>query len=66
MLGLAKYLGSFIPILADLVDPLQKLLRKGQNWEWGDQQNCTFKLLKESQEDTKTISYCRNNLGELD
>ena len=66
MLGLAKYLGSFIPIFGDLVDALQKLLRKGQNWEWGDQQNGTFKLLKESQEDTKTISYCRNNLGELD
>ena len=56
-LGLATYLGSFIPNFADLVDPLRKLLRKGQNWEWGDQQNCAFKLLKESLEDTKTITY---------
>ena len=32
-------------------------MRKGQNWEWGDQQNCAFKLLKESLEDTKTITY---------
>ena len=31
-----------------------QILRKGQNWEWGDQQNCTFRLLKESLEDTKT------------
>ena len=40
-----------------MVDPLRKLLRKGQNLEWGDQQNCAFKLLKESLEDTKTITY---------
>ena len=40
-----------------MVDPLRKLLRKGQNWEWDDQQNCAFKLLKESLEDTKTITY---------
>ena len=32
-LSLATYLGNFIPNFADLVDPLQKLLRKGQNWE---------------------------------
>ena len=56
-LGLATYLGNFIPNFADLVDPLQKLLRKGQNWEQGDQQNCAFKFLKESLEGTKTITY---------
>ena len=32
-LGLAAYLGSFIPNFADLADPLRKLLRKRQNWE---------------------------------
>ena len=47
-LDLATYLGNFIPTFADLVDLLRTLLRKGQNWEWGDQQNCTFKSLKES------------------
>ena len=58
-LGLATYLGNFIPNFSDLFDPLWKLLRKGQNWEWGDQQNCAFKLLKEILEDTKTITYWR-------
>ena len=38
-LGLVTYLGSFKPNFADLIDPLHKLLRKGKNWEWGDQQN---------------------------
>ena len=56
-LGLATTLGSFIPNFGDLVAPLQTLLRKGKNWEWGDQQNWTFKLLKESLEDAKTITY---------
>ena len=35
-LGLAAYLGSVRPNFADMVDPLRKLLGKGQNWEWGD------------------------------
>ena len=56
-LGLATYLGDFMPNLADLVDPLQKLLRKGQNWEWSDEQNCAFKLLKESLENKQIITY---------
>ena len=30
-LGLAIYLGNFIPSFSDLFDPLWKLLRKGQN-----------------------------------
>ena len=55
-LGLAIYLGDFMPNFAGLVDPLQKLLRKGQNWEWGDEQNCAFKLLKESLENKKIIT----------
>ena len=56
-LGLATYLESFIPNFADLVDPLRKILRKRQNLEWGDQQNCTFKLMKKSLEDAKKITY---------
>ena len=56
-LGLATYLGDFMPNFEDLVDPLQKLLRKGQNWEWGDEQNCAFKLLKESLENKKIITF---------
>ena len=56
-LGLATYLGDFMPNFADLLDPLQKLLRKGQNWEWGDEQNCAFKLLKESLENKEIITY---------
>lgn len=33
-LGLATYLGSFIPHFGDMVDPSKKQLRKWQNWEW--------------------------------
>ena len=40
-----------------MVDPLQKLFRKGQNLEWVDQQSCTFKLVKESLEDAKIMTY---------
>ena len=36
-LGLATFLGSFIPKFADIVDLFWKLLRKGENWEWGNQ-----------------------------
>ena len=56
-LGLATYLGSFIHNFGDMVDPLRKLLRKGQNWQWGEQENCAFKLLKENPEDVKTMTY---------
>ena len=42
-----------------MFDPLKKLLRKGQNWKWGDQQNCVFKLLKEGLEDAKTMIYLK-------
>ena len=56
-LKLATCLGSFIANFADLVDPLQKLLKKGQNSEWAYQQNCAFKLLKERLEDAKTMTY---------
>ena len=40
-----------------MVDPLRELSRAGQNWEWGDQRNCAFELLKESLDDTKAITY---------
>ena len=40
-----------------MVATIRKLLRKGQNWEWNDQQNCTFKLLKGILEDTKIVTY---------
>ena len=56
-LGLAIYLGSFKSNFSNFVDPLGKVLRKGQNWKWSDQQNRVFKLLKESLEDTKAMTY---------
>lgn len=46
-----------MPTFADMADPLQKVLRKGQYLKWSNQQNCAFKLLKESLEYAKAMIY---------
>lgn len=50
-LGCVTFLGSFIPNLATILEPLRKLTRNGEYFEWGNSQSEAFektkKILKE-------------------
>ena len=47
-LGLVQYYGKFIPKMADLTAPLNKLLRKNVFWKWTDEQERAWVGLKEA------------------
>ena len=46
-LGIMTWYARFIKNYADLKLPLNKLLYKGQKWEWGHEQEASFVGLKE-------------------
>ena len=46
-LGLLHYYGKFIPDLASLVHPLNKLLQAGSEWRWTSECEQAFALAKE-------------------
>ena len=39
-LGLVHYYGKFIPNLATIIEPLNKLLHKNSQWQW--KQDCDY------------------------
>lgn len=47
-LGLVNYFRKFIKDCAILSSPLTKLLKKGQKWQWSDEQDRTVNLLKKA------------------
>ncbi|KAI8506116.1 hypothetical protein Bbelb_164690 [Branchiostoma belcheri] len=56
-LGLVHYVAKFVPDLATLVEPLQKLTRKGVEFKWNSEQEESFKRLKEKITSTETLAY---------
>jgi len=46
-LGLLHYYGKFIPNLATLLHPLNKLLKSGSTWKWSSECQQAFKQAKE-------------------
>jgi hypothetical protein len=51
------YFSSFIPFYANICAPLFKLLRKGARWEWGPNQEYTFKAAKLALQDTPLLGH---------
>lgn len=47
-LGLANYMGKFIPNLAQLDEPLRRLIKKGTNFTWGESEENAFNAIKSS------------------
>ena len=47
-LGMMVYFSSYIPFFAWIVAPLFKLLKKGELWSWGKEQEEAFNLAKEA------------------
>lgn len=58
-LGLVHYTGRFIPDLATVSEPLQKLLRKNQEFVWKLEQRKAFEELKSLITSAKTMAYFR-------
>ena len=56
-LGLANYCARFIPNYATLADPLRKLTRKNQKFDFGPEQRKAFNSLKEAMSNTQTLGF---------
>ena len=54
-LGFVNFLLRFIPNLATILQPLNKLLKKGCDWNWGDEEDKVFKQIKELVGNHKTL-----------
>ena len=46
-LGLVNYYGKFLPDLATVLNPLHRLLHKGQQWKWDQSCEDAFRKVKE-------------------
>ena len=57
-LGSVQFYSKFLPNLSTVLEPLNKLRRKGEPWHWGDQQQNAFDTLKTMLgEDTVLVHY---------
>ena len=48
MLGLAQYLGKFLPHLSDITKPLRELTQQDVEWAWDEPQKMALKSLKDA------------------
>lgn len=55
-LGLVSYFRKFIQNFAQLAHPITKLLKKHSNWEWSDDQEMSFRTLKEKLTDRPVLA----------
>lgn len=47
-LGLTSYYRRFVPHYASIAQPLNLLLRKGEAWKWGREQDLSFRRLRDA------------------
>ena len=47
LIGMASWCRKFIPHFADIIEPLNRLLKKNKKWSWGMEQNEAFEKIKE-------------------
>ena len=45
-LGFANFYHRFIPSYSEMVEPLNQLTKKTQEWTWGDKQQKAFDVVK--------------------
>jgi hypothetical protein len=56
-MGLVNFTGRFIPNLATLGEPLNRLMKKEQLFMWGKEQEAVFVKLKEVLANSSTLAY---------
>uniref|UniRef100_A0A3B3IAC9 ribonuclease H n=1 Tax=Oryzias latipes TaxID=8090 RepID=A0A3B3IAC9_ORYLA len=56
-LGTCGFLMKFIPNYANLSEPLRKLTRKGQVWEWTNEAESSFQAMKEALVSEPCLAY---------
>ncbi|XP_051804922.1 uncharacterized protein K02A2.6-like [Acanthochromis polyacanthus] len=56
-LGTCGFLMKFIPNYANLSEPLRKLTRKGQEWEWTSETERSFQAMKEALVSEPCLAY---------
>ncbi|XP_054281226.1 uncharacterized protein K02A2.6-like [Macrosteles quadrilineatus] len=61
-IGLANYYKKFIPILAEKLNPLNKLLQKGKKFEWTDECERSFESVKMDIAKDKTLIHYNPSL----
>lgn len=61
VMGLITFCAKFIPELATLTYPLRILLKKGQEFYWGEEQNKAFQQIKQILAKEETLGYFNVN-----
>ena len=56
-LGIVNHYRKFVPLLADLSDPLNRLLKKDTPWEWSTKCQDSFTKLKETLAPTSVLTH---------
>ena len=56
-LGMARYYRQFVPIMSDIVEPLNRLKEKGQRFVWDDDCNKVFGTLKEKLANPSVLAF---------
>ena len=46
VIGIASWYRRFVPEFADIVQPMNQLLKKGKHWKWTEEHQQSFELLK--------------------
>ncbi len=57
LLGLAQYLGKFLPHLTDITKPLRELTQQDVEWTWDVPQQRAFEALKDAVTRTQILRY---------
>lgn len=59
--GMAQYMSRFVPDLAETLDPIRALTRKGTPWNWSTECEEAFKILKQKLTTTPCLAYFDQN-----
>ncbi|KAL5015445.1 hypothetical protein ScPMuIL_009715 [Solemya velum] len=58
---MAQYMSRFVPDLAETLDPIRALTRKGTPWNWSTECEEAFKILKQKLTTTPCLAYFDQN-----
>ena len=56
-MGLVQFLSRFIPNLASIAEPIQRLTRSASRWHWGMEESQSFAKIKDIISSKETLAY---------